>query len=114
MYSVVLQHLADYGSILFACIFPGLRALRSRRKLRTADFPHVIFFFMDALRGATMFPFVLIVPGAFMPDFISALANSNKVTLVLAGVIGLVSVWRSDKWFMDIIEREVAKRTPKA
>jgi hypothetical protein len=71
--------------------------------------PHILMLFLDLLRGAAFFPFILLIAGAFSKTILLFIVDSNRLTLFMAGLIGAVSVFKSDRWMIEYIKDNGAK-----
>jgi hypothetical protein len=98
--------LADYSPFVFGAFFPAWRALKSWPVLGTSNGPKLTLFLLDVFRGAAMAPMAQIILGAFFPAYLP-----SKFILVLAGIIGLFSAWRADRWAVEFfVEQKVRRR----
>ena len=93
----------DVGAILCAIAFPLSRYMRC--VIRRKPSPHLLDLFLDLLRGATFYPFLLLGVGSFSGAVLEALRDSNRPILFLAAVIGGTAVFQSDKWLKQHIKK---------
>lgn len=93
----------EAGAIACTILFPATRAMRGW--MGWDERPDVLMLFLDLLRGAAFFPFVILTAGAFSNDILQHLANGNRHHVFLAGIIGSVSVFKSDRWMIEFARR---------
>lgn len=98
--------LAPVDALNIACtaLFPLQRWCRG--KLGYVKDPHILLLFMDFCRGATFFPFILIIVGVAFPPVLKVVLELNKGALFMAGVIGAVSVFKADRWLIDYLNQQ--------
>jgi hypothetical protein len=96
--------LVDAFNIACSALFPIQRWLRWKTG-RIPQSPHILLLFMDFCRGATFFPFVLIIVGVPFPPVLKVVLELNKGALFMAGVIGAVSVFKADRWLIDYLNQ---------
>ncbi len=99
----------DLFAIVSSIAFPVTRITRCT--IKKIARPHAEMYIIDLLRGAAFFPFVLLIVGAFSSSLLSSVVSSSRVTIFLAGVIGALSVFKSDKWLMDFLRGQTTATT---
>lgn len=93
----------DAGAIACSIIFPATRVVRGW--LGHDEKPDVLMLFLDLLRGAAFFPFLILTAGAFSNDILQHLVTGNRHHVFIAGLIGAVSVFKSDRWMIEFSRR---------
>ena len=103
--------LAPVDALNIGCtvFFPLQRWIRGQCGF--CEKPHILMLFMDFCRGATFFPFVLIVVGVFATSVLKIVLDLNKGALFMAGVIGAVSVVKVDRWLIDYLKDQARNLT---
>jgi hypothetical protein len=79
------EHWIDVGSIFFAVAAAWSRAVLSPA---TATNTHKAM--VNAMNGAALFPFIVLIMVPFSDTILNSVINSSKVTFGLAGVIGAI------------------------
>jgi hypothetical protein len=100
----------EAGAIVCAVAFPAVRSIRG--KLGFDEKPHLLLLFLDLLRGSAFFPFLILLAGAFSNEILQHLTSGNRLTVFLAGVIGAVSVFKSDRWMIDFVKKGAPAVSP--
>jgi hypothetical protein len=93
----------EASAIACTVFFPVTRVLRG--VFGWDERPDVLMLFLDLLRGAAFFPFLILTAGAFSSDILQSLANGSRLHVFLAGVIGAASVFKSDRWMIEFARR---------
>jgi len=70
----------------------------------------LIDYFAAVLRGVTVFPFLIFFLATLNSSLMEILLNGNRTVLMLASIIGLVTVWNSDKWVKDKLGSAIEAR----
>jgi hypothetical protein len=94
-----LHELVDYGTIATAVIVPALRY--TKHWWKHLGWPPLLDGFVDTLRGAALFPCLLVIPAAFNATLMEILITTKREFVVLAGLYATISVWFSDRWLRD-------------
>lgn len=99
--------LMDGGTIIASLSLPAGRLVACKFKKR--DF-HLSDLFLDLLRGATIFPFIVLLLASINSALLTSLMSGNRVVIMLAAIIGLVAVWNSDKWMKERLRQIVGSQ----
>ncbi|GAA4524056.1 hypothetical protein GCM10023174_06920 [Chelativorans composti] len=62
------------------------------------------------LRGVTLFPFLILFLATLNSSLMQLLLSVNRTVLIIASVIGLVTVWNSDKWIKEKLDASLEGR----
>jgi hypothetical protein len=100
----------DLFAIGSSVAFPITRMTKCA--IKRTKHPHAEMYILDLLRGAAFFPFILLIVGAFSSSLLVSVVDANRVTVFLAGVIGALSVFKSDKWLMDFMRSQTPDPVP--
>lgn len=97
--------LFDAGTIGCAVMFPATRLVHSMWGGRPR--PNSLILLFDLLRGAALFPFVLLICGAFSRELLQTIMEANRTTVFLGGLIGGFSVFNADRWVMEYLRADM-------
>ena len=102
-FSSVDVSFVDGGWAFCAISFPCIRAVNSK-VVRKKTFPDAIVLLLDLLRGAAFFPFIILIVGYFSSTLLLKFVEHERITLLLAGLIGASAVFKADKWIVDRVK----------
>jgi hypothetical protein len=94
-----LHDIVDFGTIATAAVVPAIRY--SKHWWKSLGWPPLLDGFVDTLRGAALFPCLLVIPAAFHAPLMEILITTKREFVVLAGLYATISVWFSDRWLRD-------------
>lgn len=90
--------LMDAGNVFCGACFAGKHWIKS---LFGKCECHFVDVFVELLRGAAVFPFLIFLLATVNSDLMPFLLTGNRTVLCLAALVGVFAVWNSDKllWF---------------
>jgi len=89
----------DMMAVMCILFFPIARV--GHNFIFRVGFPRIELIIVDMLRGAAFQPFLVIVAFGFSRSFMLANYTNYRVTIIVAGLIGLLVVLKAERWIVD-------------